>query len=433
MPLKPGAFFGLFLALTLGGVGAWWWTEQAQTPPVPAPAQTDAEIMFVGASPAQTSAQPPAHSASEAPPEPEKAACLAPAPAVNKAPAPPYALSGRLGLWVAEVDPDTLRVLRAVGTNPDSVFPLASTYKQAVLWATLREFDAGRLSPQERFDVTPAGQSLGEYPFDGSNVRLLSERMIRNSDNTATDLLHRRVGLRRVQALADELHLCQTRLMLPTKTWWVMQAGLSPTYLAHPDWWQREDRAALAAQMDAEAKAYTVYALVPKLDPYFEQAHEPRDDLGSHNLSTPYELATLLSHQYLRSGLSERAERWQGEVARLGYGRAGLRAGQVGNIETFYGKGGNGWRLLTYSGYFKTKDGRHVVYAFMQHGADEWYTMPNTYRAFAWINAAVDEVIGKQKKAAPPASASQAATQPSVSQAAASSAAASQVSVSAAP
>ncbi|GHG09105.1 hypothetical protein GCM10017783_22170 [Deinococcus piscis] len=328
---------------------------------------------------------------------------MAPAPEAAKAPAPPYPLSGRLGLWVAEVDPQTLEVLRAVGTNPDSVFPLASTYKQAVLWATLREFDAGRLSPQERFEITPAGQSLGEYPFDHSNVRTLTERMIRNSDNTATDLLHRRVGLQRVQALADELRLCHTRLILPTKAWWVMQAGLSSTYLAHPDWWRREDRAALAAQMDADAKEYTVYELVPKLDPYFEKTHEPRDDLGSHNLSTPYEFATLLAHQYLRGGLSERAGRWQDEVARLGYGKAGLRAGQVGNIQTFYGKGGNGWRLLTYTGYFKTKDGHHVVYAFMQHGADEWYTMPNTYRAFAWINAAVDEVIGPQKKPAPPA------------------------------
>ncbi|MFC6591085.1 hypothetical protein ACFP81_02920 [Deinococcus lacus] len=37
------------------------------------------------------------------------------------------------------------------------------------------------------------------------------------------------------------------------------------------------------------------------------------------------------------------------------------------------------------------------MYAFMQHGADQLYTMPNTYRAFAWINAAVDEVIGPQR------------------------------------
>ncbi|MCY1702473.1 serine hydrolase [Deinococcus sp. SL84] len=401
MRLKRVALL-LGAVLGLGGAGAWWWNDAVQGSES---ADVLAQAQPGGEPPQDTSAQSQlVGAASDA--SSQQSACLGKAPTVAKAPAPPYPLSGRLGLWVAEVDPDTLQVRRAVGTNPDSVFPLASTYKQAVLWAVLREFDAGRLSPQERFEITSASQSLGEYPFDHSNVRTLTERMIRNSDNTATDLLHRRVGLRRVQAVADELRLCQTRLMLPTKTWWVMEAGLSKTYQAHPDWWQSPGRAELAARMDAEAKAYSVYELVPKLDPYFEQVHQPRDDLGSHNLSTPYEFATLLAHQYLRSGLSERAARWQDEVARLGYGKAGLKAGQVGNIATFYGKGGNGWRLLTYTGYFRTKDGHHVVYAFMQHGANEWYTMPNTYRAFAWINAAVDEVIGEQKKVLPAASAS---------------------------
>ncbi len=40
----------------------------------------------------------------------------------------------------------------------------------------------------------------------------------------------------------------------------------------------------------------------------------------------------------------------------------------------------------------------------MQHGADETYTMPNTRRAFAWINAAVDEVLGKQRPQGAPTS-----------------------------
>lgn len=150
--------------------------------------------------------------------------------------APPFALSGRLGLWVAQIDPVTLQPVRAVGTNPDSVFPLASTYKQAVLWALLQEFDAGRLSPNERFDVTRENQSLGSYPFDGSNVKTLSIRMIANSDNTATDILHRRVGLQRVQAVADGLGLCRTRLILPTRDWWAAQAGLSATFNGTSRW-----------------------------------------------------------------------------------------------------------------------------------------------------------------------------------------------------
>ncbi len=314
-------------------------------------------------------------------------------------------MSGRLGLWVAQVDPRTLTVIKAVSTNPDSVFPLASTYKQAVLWALLREFDAGRVSPTERFRITPNNQSLGAYPFDNTTLRDLSTRMIQWSDNTATDILHRRAGLQKVQQVADDLRLCKSRFILPTRDWWVSQAGLSGTFNSSGRWPTAtgKDRAALAARIDQDARKYDPVYIQHKLDYYFDHTYKPADDLRAHNLSTPYELGTLLTHEFLRSGLSPRAMNWQRDVMQKGFGRYALKAQAADNIEYFGGKGGNGWRILTYSGYFKTKDGRHVVYAFMQHAPDETYTMPNTRRAFAWINAGIDQVIGVQKPK-PPAS-----------------------------
>lgn len=324
--------------------------------------------------------------------------CLGPAPTVTPAPPPPLPLSGRLGLWVAEIDPATLRPLRAVAANPDGIFPLASTYKQAVLWAVLKQFDAGTLLPTERFNVTRENQSLGNYPYDGTTVKDLTVRMIRNSDNTATDILHRRVGLRAVQAVADQLGLCHTRLILPTKAWWAAQAGLSDTFKGTDRWETAtgEERERLAAAIDADAQKYRSDFLQRRLDGYFEGNPDPADDLRVHNLSTPYEFATLLAHEYLRPGLSPRALAWQHEVAALGFGRSALREEAAHNVAAFYGKGGNGWRILTYTGYFQTKGGHHVVYAFMQHGADQTYTMPNTRRAFAWINAAIDMVLREQ-------------------------------------
>ncbi|WP_369848553.1 serine hydrolase [Deinococcus sp. NW-56] len=280
---------------------------------------------------------------------------------------------------------------------PDGVFPLASTYKQAVLWAVLREVDAGRLSPGERFDVSTASQSLGDYPYDGSNVRDLTERMIRHSDNTATDLLHRRVGLGAVQALADDLGLCRTRLILPTKAWWTAQTGSSPAFLAATGWDKAtgQERARLAAAIDADAQRLRADVLQNRLNTYFDGTPDPADDLRVHNLSTPYEFATLLAHQHLRSGLSPDTLAWQREVAAMGYGRSALSPQGAGKVAAFAGKGGNGWRLLTYSGYLRTEDGRHLVYAFMQHGADETYTMPNTRAAFAWIGAGLGAVLSK--------------------------------------
>lgn len=348
--------------------------------------------------PAQQTQVPPASTAPASPavaPDPNRPGCLGDAPAVTLAPPPPLPLSGQLGLWVAEVDPATLKPIRAVATRADTVFPLASTYKQAVLWAVLRQIDGGEISPRERFKVTQENQSLGAYPFDNTTVRDLTVRMIHNSDNTATDILHRRAGLNTVQALADDLGLCRTRLILPTKAWWVAQAGLSDALDARWDAATGEERARLAATADAEAQTHRPDFLQRKLDAYFEADPKPADDLHVHNLSTPYEFATLLAHAYLRPGLSPRSLKWQREVAALGFGRSALKAETAKNVVWFGGKGGNGWRLLTYSGYFETRDGRHVVYAFMQHGADETYTMPNTRRAFAWINAGVDAVLEK--------------------------------------
>ncbi|EYB66706.1 beta-lactamase [Deinococcus phoenicis] len=349
------------------------------------------------------SAPASAPAASSALPDPEAPGCLGPAPAALPAPPPPFPLSGRLGLWVAEVDPVTLKPLRAVAADPDGVFPLASTYKQAVLWAVLRQFDAGALLPTERFDVTRENQSLGDYPYDGTNVKDLTVRMIRNSDNTATDILHRRVGLKAVQAVADDLGLCRTRLILPTKAWWAAQAGLSDAFNGTERWATATgaDRERLAAAIDADAQKYRSDYLQRRLNDYFDRGADPQLDLRAHNLSTPYEFATLLAHEYLRPGLSPRALKWEREVAALGFGRSALRAEAAHNVLTFAGKGGNGWRILTYTGYFQTRDGHHVVYAFMQHGADQTYTMPNTRRAFAWINAGVDAVLGEQKPAPP--------------------------------
>ena len=373
---------------------------QGTAPPAAAAAQSQAgpRKAVPASSPVHTTTEPAVSA-------PAADGCLPPAPAVTQAPRPPQSLSGQLGLWVAEVDPRTLEPRRAVAFNPDGVFPLASTYKQAVLWALLREFDAGRISPNERFDVTPQNQSLGDYPYDGSNVRELSQRMVQFSDNTATDILHRRIGLQKVQDVADRLHLCHTRLILPTKAWWVAETGLSPAFTSNRDWGTTSglQRLQLARQIDADAQRQRYDQVQRRLDDYFDHRYDPADDLKVHNLSTPYELATLVTHEFLRPGLSPRAQTWQREVMATGFGRSALKAQHAGNVDFFGGKGGNGWKLLTYSGYFQTKDGRRVVYAFMQHGADQTYTMPNTRSAFAWINAAVDEVLGEQRPQQAPA------------------------------
>ncbi|WP_425147650.1 serine hydrolase [Deinococcus sp.] len=329
-----------------------------------------------------------------APPNAAKASpeggCFQAAPAALAPPAPKR-LSGRLGLYVAVIDPLTLRPIRAVGHDQDGVYPLASAYKQAVLWALLRQRDAGALRLAETFDVSRAMQSLGDYPFDHSDVLTLATRMIQHSDNTATDLLHRRVGLKAVQDLADGLGLCRTRLILPTKDWWTAQAGLSPSFpgaetFAHLG---AEARLRAALALDADAQAQRADQLQHKLDSYFDHSYSAQTDLGTQNVSTPAEFAHLVAAEFLHSGLSQDGQTLQRQLMALGFGGRRIQAKQ----SYFGGKGGNGWRLLTYSGYFRTAGGEDVVYAFMQHGANQSYTMKNTGAAFLWINAALREVL----------------------------------------
>jgi len=312
-------------------------------------------------------------------------------PAGAEAPAPPASLSGRLGLYVAVVDPATLEPLKVVSHDPQGVFPLASAYKQAVLWALLKQKDAGALKLSETFDVSSASQSLGDYPYDHSDVLTLATRMIHKSDNTATDLLHRRVGLEAVQAVADDLKLCHTRLILPTKDWWTAQAGLSPQFVGAARFAALRGpalrQAALA--LDADAQKNRPDLLQRRLDDYFDHRYQPGTDLGTQNVSTPAEFAHLVAAEFLHSGLSPDAQTLQRQLMATGFGRSRLTL----PVDTFGGKGGNGWRILTFSGYVHTKSGQDVVYAFMQHGADQEYTMPNTRAAFTWINAAIGQVV----------------------------------------
>jgi len=330
-------------------------------------------------------------------PQPGHESCVVP-PAYEPAPPPPRNLTGRLGLWVAHVDPVTLEPIRAVAQDPTGLYPLASAYKQAVLWAVLKAVDAGRVRMNETFDVTHGNQSLGKYPYDDSNVHTLMVRMIRNSDNTATDILHRRVGLEAVQGVADALRLCSTRLILPTKNWWVAQTRLDAAFpgpqafaAAAPD-----ERFAIARSLDAAAQSVRADVLQRRLDAYFEGSYNQQDDLGVHNVSTPYEFAALMTREFLNPELSDASRAVHRDVMATGFGRSQLHV----PVAYFGGKGGNGWKILTMTGYFVTTGGKHVVYVFMQHGSHEDYTIPNVGKAFAWINAAVRDVLTPPTRAA---------------------------------
>lgn len=113
---------------------------------------------------------------------------------------------GRLGVHVHHLGRD--EVLSYRGTDP---WYLASGVKVPVAIAVLRDVEAGRLRLDQTLRllatdyVDGAGQTNNMPVGSELPVAFLLEQMIIYSDNTATDMLIRAVGLERINALANEL------------------------------------------------------------------------------------------------------------------------------------------------------------------------------------------------------------------------------------
>lgn len=331
-------------------------------------------------------------------PLPVESPCLEPPEAEEVAPpAVPPAIRGRVGLYVARFEPGEreFRPSKVVRIAPEEVFPLASNYKTAVWLEVLRQADRGSLDLAERFVVTQANQSLGDYPYDNTPVMGLGYRMIGHSDNTATDILHRRVGLGSLQPLADGLKLCKTRLLLPTKAWWTAEAGLGgpdfPRYglLSSSQRFAQappEERLQIAQRLDAIAQTLHPDRLYRAFKTFYAGGYTweqmAQIDRNLQNASTPLEWARFLWWAFTQSGLSPQNDRRFREVMAKGYGSRRLRV----RYGYFGGKSGNTAGVLGFSGYLEAPDASRYVYVFLCDTIPEVNTFRLAPAAFRLIN-----------------------------------------------
>jgi beta-lactamase class A len=104
-----------------------------------------------------------------------------------------------------------------IGSGADELVVLASTFKVLLVLEYARQVAAGQLDPKERVRVGAADR-LGGVGTAGCqdevdiSWRDLAMFAMSLSDNTAADLLLRRVGVDTVQTLAAELGLASTRI-----------------------------------------------------------------------------------------------------------------------------------------------------------------------------------------------------------------------------
>ncbi|MGW0195561.1 serine hydrolase [Nonomuraea sp. NPDC003201] len=105
-----------------------------------------------------------------------------------------------------------------IGMDPDEPVVLASVFKIAVALEYARQAAAGEIARGERLTVTAADKDGGigtSGCLDDVSLTLrdLAHFMITMSDNAATDVLLRRVGLDRVNGTLATLGLSRTRLI----------------------------------------------------------------------------------------------------------------------------------------------------------------------------------------------------------------------------
>ncbi len=92
------------------------------------------------------------------------------------------------------------------GSAPDRRVAIASTFKLYVLGELARQVEAGlaswdeKLAVQERLKSLPSGNMMYEPAGTKRTLRHFAERMIADSDNTATDHLIDRLGRKNVEA-----------------------------------------------------------------------------------------------------------------------------------------------------------------------------------------------------------------------------------------
>ncbi|GGJ44173.1 serine hydrolase [Deinococcus roseus] len=331
-------------------------------------------------------------------------ACLDNDLPVVAAPKPPALLTGRIGLFVAELDPKTLRPSRAVAYNADQEFPLASSYKQVVLYDILQDVDAGKYTLDSTLTTTEALRSLQAYPEGSNTIRQLADRAIRLSDNTANDMLHHATGILHPQQTADNMGLCNTRLLLTTKAWWTAQAGLGGKYFPKGSLLKsaqafgsanRASQITMAQDLVQTSMKVNADKLLVALDGkegYFLNRYDPRIDLNTQNKSTPREFTALVTLPFRPGRLSKSSLQFYKST----YAKGCCQPATLPFPVNYWGsKSGSGWRLLALTGYLELPNGKKFAYTYFNHEskvANSVSVKAQAPTVLKWITEAIDSL-----------------------------------------
>jgi beta-lactamase class A len=123
---------------------------------------------------------------------------------------------------------------KEIAIDADKIFPLGSVFKVPLMVEVFRQVDAGLISMDEKIKLEPRNMCIGsgilQYLSPGLEltVRDLLTLMIIATDNTASEMLWKRVGIQSVNMLIRDLGLAKTSIYLPWREGFLLSMGKGP-------------------------------------------------------------------------------------------------------------------------------------------------------------------------------------------------------------
>ena len=187
------------------------------------------------------------------------------------------AVAPRSGFVAAEAVGGRCEPLHRSGA--DHVLAVASTFKLYVLGELARQVEVGTaawdepLAVQDRLKSLPSGGMLYEPAGREFPLRYYAERMIADSDNTATDHLIARLGRESVEAVQAVMGHTTPELNVPfltTREWFAIKLALTPrqvdAYLVLTDEAQRAFLVEQVGAIDVQAQGWENWVAPKRID-----------------------------------------------------------------------------------------------------------------------------------------------------------------------
>jgi beta-lactamase class A len=138
-------------------------------------------------------------------------------------------VKGQMGLYMKHIESG-----KQISIEGDKIFPLGSVFKIPLVVEVLRQADQGLISMDEKLKLEVRNYCIGsgilQYLSPGLEltVRDLVTLLIIATDNTASEMLWKRIGIQRVNMLIRDLGLAKTSIYLPWREGFLLTMGMGP-------------------------------------------------------------------------------------------------------------------------------------------------------------------------------------------------------------